>query len=99
MQVVFAKVTAKPGATLRLRSAAKILVPSTRKESGCLSYELFQSVGNDRELWFHARWTNDSSLDAHGKSEHVALWLRAVEEFAVGPVEVTVAMAVTERAE
>jgi quinol monooxygenase YgiN len=87
---VFARVIAKPGAIGQLRDAAASIVEPSRHENGNLYYQLFQSVEDDHELWFHARWRDAEALDGHNRSSHVADWVRVVDEYATAPVEVTV---------
>lgn len=89
-QFVFARVEALPNSVDVLRDAATALVQPCRDEEGNLAYSVFQAVENARQIWFHARWRDEASLERHGTTDHVMSWLKVVEEHAVGPVEVHV---------
>ena len=45
---------------------------ATRKEKGCIRYELFLSCEDDVTLQFVEEWTDLDSLRAHLKSPHLA---------------------------
>jgi quinol monooxygenase YgiN len=87
-QYVFARVVAKPGSAGVLGAAAEALVPSCRSEDGNLSYALFRANADENEYWFSARWRDAASLEAHGRTAHVATWLGVVAQHAVSQVEV-----------
>jgi PTH1 family peptidyl-tRNA hydrolase len=46
------------------------LIEKTRKEDGCISYELFENVRDENALTFIAEWESDSKLNDHLNSEH-----------------------------
>ena len=50
---------------------ARPCLEATRKEEGCLRYELFVSSEDDVTLQFIEEWTDLDSLRAHIKSPHV----------------------------
>ena len=47
-------------------------VEATRKEKGCIRYELFVSSEDDVTLQFVEEWVDLDSLRAHMKSSHLA---------------------------
>ncbi|MDR2528345.1 MAG: antibiotic biosynthesis monooxygenase [Synergistaceae bacterium] len=47
-------------------------VEATRKEKGCVRYELFASTEDDVTLQFIEEWTDLDCLRAHIKSSHLA---------------------------
>jgi quinol monooxygenase YgiN len=51
---------------------ARPCVEATRKEKGCVRYELFVSSEDDVTLQFIEEWTDLDSLRAHLKSPHLA---------------------------
>jgi quinol monooxygenase YgiN len=87
---VFAHVTAKPGSADILRAAAETQAPFSRAEEGCLAYGVFQDLDDDHKLWFHARWRDAESLQAHQGGAHLVPWHAAVDAHAIGPVTVSV---------
>ena len=46
------------------------LIAETRKEEGCLVYELFQDVNNSNIFTFIEEWTTREALQNHMKSRH-----------------------------
>ncbi|MDS0524275.1 antibiotic biosynthesis monooxygenase [Clostridium sp. SHJSY1] len=49
---------------------AEILAAETRKEEGCISYQLLQNVDNSEMLFFVEEWENQEAIDNHNKSKH-----------------------------
>ncbi len=48
----------------------KELIEETRKEEGCIKYELFQDVKNKGVITFIEEWENMEALQKHMESEH-----------------------------
>jgi quinol monooxygenase YgiN len=48
----------------------KELVLETQKETGCISYELCQSLKQDSHIAFIEEWENQAALDAHFQTPH-----------------------------
>src|SRR5271156_4460732 len=46
------------------------LVADTRKEKGCISYELLLNNADKSDFVFVEEWTTDAALDAHFKTGH-----------------------------
>ncbi len=57
--------TALPGQEKTLRAAQETLVAETVKESGCLRYELHQSLEDGRVLVFVETWASEAQWRAH----------------------------------
>ena len=47
------------------------LVTETRKEKGCISYQLFQDINDSKILTFIEEWENQKSIDNHNNSKHI----------------------------
>ncbi len=62
---------AKPGKEEELRSAALALVEPTRKEEGCLQYDLHVQLADPAWLVFYENWSSVEHLDRHGASAHL----------------------------
>jgi quinol monooxygenase YgiN len=73
MQIdVVAHFRAKPGQEEALRSVLESLVAPTRKEDGCLRYDLFRDADHADRFTFVEEWTSRDHLRAHGQSAHIA---------------------------
>ncbi|MDR3232015.1 MAG: antibiotic biosynthesis monooxygenase [Synergistaceae bacterium] len=77
MIVVTSKFRAKPGKRDKIAELARPCIDVTRKETGCLRYELFLSSEDDVTLQFIEEWTDLDSLRAHLKGAHLATFKEA----------------------
>src|SRR4051812_877404 len=83
---VIAFIKAKPGKEADLREALLPLVAATRKEAGCINYDLHISTENPGHFGFHENWASKQQLDDHLKSPHLAaVAARGAELFAEPP--------------
>ncbi len=69
--ILTAKVKAKEGQEDEVKAALMSMVEPTRKEPGCLCYNLHQSKSDPTEFLFYEQWVNQAALDTHGKSAHM----------------------------
>ena len=68
---VIARFVAKPGKSDELRSVAMGLLAPTRKEDGCLLYELLENEDDPDEVTFVEEWRDGEALHAHMATAHV----------------------------
>lgn len=84
---VVATIKAKPGMESSLRAALLNLVAPSRKDDGCINYDLHQDPADPAKFMFHENWTSKAALDAHLAQPHLqTLLVRADELFAEPPV-------------
>ena len=74
MIVVTAKFKSLPGMRDKVVEFARPCVETTRKEQGCVRYELFLSSEDDVTLQFIEEWSDLDSLRAHLKAPHLAVF-------------------------
>jgi quinol monooxygenase YgiN len=74
MIYVIATLKLTPGAQPRLAEPARICIDATRKEKGCLSYDLHASVADADTMVFVERWETREDLTAHSKQPHLQTW-------------------------
>lgn len=67
---VVAKSVIKEGEVEAYKTLAAELIQETRKEQGCISYELFQDVQSKDIVAFIETWENQDALDRHIKTAH-----------------------------
>jgi quinol monooxygenase YgiN len=67
---VIAKITVKEDAIDAFTKDAFALVAETRKEFGCISYQVFQDVNLKNEFTFLEEWASPEALQNHMKSTH-----------------------------
>ena len=69
--ILVAMVKAKSGQEEAVKEALESLVEPTRKEAGCLCYNLHQGKTNKAQFMFYEQWASQAALDAHGKTPHM----------------------------
>ena len=69
--ILTAMVKAKPGQEDAVKKALLSLVEPTRKEPGCLCYNLHQSKVDPTQFMFYEQWASKEDLSAHGKTPHM----------------------------
>ena len=85
---VVAKIEALPGkAECGSRNLGKLIEP-TRKEAGCLTYELWQNKSNETDFTFVEVWSSEAALDAHAASQHLKAVAAELQGLVTGPTDV-----------
>jgi quinol monooxygenase YgiN len=72
----------------QVRPALHTLVEATRKEDGCVSYDLFESGSAPGTFVTVECWRDAASLDAHMSMPHVAAAFAAAEGALSGAVAI-----------
>ncbi len=62
---VVAQIKAKPGKEAQVRQELLSLVAPSRKDAGCLNYDLHQGLDNPALFLFHENWSSKVYLDQH----------------------------------
>lgn len=70
MVVVVAKNFIKKDKLEENMKLSKELIKETRKEEGCISYELHQDLEDETILTFIEKWESREHLQAHFESQH-----------------------------
>ena len=68
---VVARIVARPEKTAELRAVLIDLVEPTRREKGCISYQLHQNLANACDFVCVEEWESGSAIEAHMKTPHV----------------------------
>ena len=68
---VVARVVARPGKEEELRALLRGLIEPTRREPGCVTYELLQNKAEPTDFTFVEEWNSEADLDAHLQSPHL----------------------------
>jgi quinol monooxygenase YgiN len=87
---VVATAKAKPGREAELKSALFSLIAPTRREAGCLNYDMHSSPEDPTKFLFHENWTSRAHLDAHLKTAHFQAVAARFSELCAGPPEINV---------
>src|SRR2546425_4345162 len=57
--------------SVHLSELLRGLVEPTRKESGCVSYELLQNREDPTDFTFVEEWESDTAFESHADSDHI----------------------------
>ena len=69
--VCIAKFYAIKGEEKQLLENLRALYQETKKEGGCLRYELNQSIENPQEITFVEKWYDQVTFDAHCAKDYI----------------------------
>ncbi len=86
---VVATFKAKPGKEALLRQELLALIPTTRKEPGCVNYDLHQATDNPGHFLFHENWTSKPHLDDHLARPHLLALLAKLPDLVSEPPQIT----------
>ncbi|MEH6727472.1 MAG: putative quinol monooxygenase [Hyphomicrobiales bacterium] len=84
MIYLIATLEIKPGSLPDIMAAVTPCIEATRKEAGCVSYDLVHSLTDENTLMFIERWKDKAALDAHFQETHLIAWRKAGEPFFLG---------------
>ncbi|MBL6750866.1 MAG: antibiotic biosynthesis monooxygenase [Nevskia sp.] len=68
---VVARLIAKPDKVEAFKALMSGIVDPTRKESGCIRYELLQNQADPTDFTFVEEWASKAALDAHMQTPHI----------------------------
>ena len=74
MIYVIATLTCKTNKHTPFLAGARHVIAATRKEDGCVFYDLTQSITEPDVFTFVERWTTREALEAHFKTPHLDAW-------------------------
>lgn len=90
MLLVLAKNILKEGCKEQFVAAAQCLVEATRKEEGCLAYDLAADTEEENVYYFVEKYVDEAAFAAHRSSEHFRTCVPRLNAFRTGPSQVTV---------
>jgi quinol monooxygenase YgiN len=86
---VVAQIKAKPGKERLVRQELLSLVNPSRKDAGCLNYDLHQALDNPALFLFHENWTSQALLDQHLQKPDLQAVLARVSQLVAEPPQIT----------
>src|ERR1035437_756583 len=86
---VIAQFKAKPGKESLVRQELLSLVAPSRKDAGCLNYDLHQAQDNPALFLFHENWTSKAHLDQHLQKPAFQAVLARVGQLVAEPPQIT----------
>lgn len=85
---VVARIVAKPESVDRVREGLRSLLEPTRREAGCILYELMQNEADPTDFTFYEEWTDGAALDAHAASAHMEATFKGLDGHLAAPPDV-----------
>jgi len=80
---------ARPGKEAELRKTLLALIPPTRKEDGCIDYDLHVATDDPSKLFFYENWTSKAHLEKHGETPHLQDLVKRLDELCAEPLQLT----------
>jgi quinol monooxygenase YgiN len=90
MIVVIATMRAKAGSEQDLGRLLQSLIPETRKEKGCIQYDLHVAVEDPASYAFYERWVDKAALDQHLQTPQLSAALPRISQMAEVPPSIVV---------
>lgn len=85
---VVVKVVARTEAIAAITTIVLKLAAQSRKETGCVSYEVLKDVSNAEIFVLVEEWTSLAALEAHNKTAHFHEAVSNSQPFLAKPLEV-----------
>ena len=86
---VVAQIKAKPGQETQVRQELLSLVAPSRRDAGCLNYDLHEGLNTPGLFMFHENWASKTHLDEHLKKSDLQAVLARVAQMAAEPPQIT----------
>jgi quinol monooxygenase YgiN len=86
---VIAQIKAKPGKESEVRRELLSLVAPSRKDAGCVNYDLHQALDNPALFMFHENWLSEAQLEAHLQKPDLKAGLEKVGQLVAEPPQIT----------
>lgn len=86
---VIATLKAKPGLEAALRQELLALIAPSRRDAGCLGYDLHQAADNPAHFLFHENWASKALLDAHLAQPHLQAFMAKAGALVAEPPQIT----------
>ncbi|HEY3425558.1 MAG TPA: putative quinol monooxygenase [Negativicutes bacterium] len=83
MIVLLAQLRIKPGKSKEFKELAKVSVQATRKQKGCISYQLLADSYDDNVVFFVDEWESMELLKDHGEADHVKKFMEQIKDLVV----------------
>jgi quinol monooxygenase YgiN len=88
MIVVIGRVKTDEGTRDALVRIGQAVAAASRKETGCISYRLYEDTELANEFVFVEEWESSEALQRHFATAHIAEFMRAIPATIVGPPDV-----------
>jgi quinol monooxygenase YgiN len=95
--VLVARLKVKNDKVEEAKKAALAIVADSRSETGCLNYDIHQSIEDETVFVWHETWANKTALDEHFQKPYFAEFFAIVGEIAAEPPQITLTKMISEK--
>ncbi len=88
--MIVAKLTVKPDKTKDFIDAAREIIEKSNKESGCISYQLYQDPYDNSKFVFVEEYKNQAAVDAHFAAGYFKAFGPKISDFVEGPAKIKI---------
>jgi len=85
---VVARISAQPDKVEQVRLILSELIEPTRRESGCINYELLQNNEDPTDFTFVEEWESGAALDSHLATPHLQKAVVATQGLLTEPPDI-----------
>jgi quinol monooxygenase YgiN len=86
---VMARIKARAGMEEKVKQELLSMVSLTRKEAGCINYDLHQSPDNKAVFLFYENWRSQKDLDDHLQMPYFKAFMGKGKDLLAEPGEIT----------
>jgi quinol monooxygenase YgiN len=90
MITIVAKKIIKKDKKQEFENLANKLIEESRKEAGCIEYNLYEDLNNSNMVAFIEHWENEEAVDLHNNTKHFTTLVPELTKFQEGQTEITV---------
>ena len=94
---VVAKLKARPGMLDEVNRTLAALVAPTRREEGCINYDLHQAKDDPNLFLFYENWENQEALDAHLAKPYLQGLMARADQLFAEPIDVMLLTEISEK--
>jgi quinol monooxygenase YgiN len=73
----------------RVHQELSSLLAPTRRERGCINYDMHQSPNDPGMFLFHENWASEEDLKRHFETPHIKRWIQEAEALLAEPMDLT----------
>jgi quinol monooxygenase YgiN len=88
MITIVAKKLIKKGKLEEFKALAESLINESRKEVGCIAYNLYEDINNSYILTFIEEWKSEEDIKLHNSTEHFTSIVPKLADLQEGKTEV-----------
>jgi len=81
----------------KVRTALKDVIQSSRREKGCLEYDVYEAETRHNEIMFYERWASGADLAAHQQQDFMAQFAEVAMPHLDGVMRLEILRSISDR--